>query len=214
MAGPSWTEVLCPVCERLFPATNSSLNNIARNGLKQKTCSKSCALKRMHRERPDLARAASEMGRLRKGVPSWNSGVPCRPETKEKLSESGKRRKAVFLEIRRGNGTGMTEAEALLRTVLPNEFIWSYPIALGRRQEGYPTNYKLDFANPTTRVGIEVDGVSHMNSIGRSRDQKKEEKLAELGWSVLRISNRQIFQMFGILKSKDVLTSTRGSQSV
>ena len=204
-------QVLCPVCGVEFPAANNILRHIARHGLKPKCCSRSCARKRMHQENPGLAVMMSALGKENAGRPSWNKGVECRPETKEKLSEIGLARKDDFLKIRRGNGTGMTPAEKLVSEVLPTAFIWNYPVPLGRRQEGYPTNYKLDFADPARRLGLEIDGVSHRAPTRQTLDRKKEDKLQELGWCVLRMSNETVFQMSSTSKLRDALTSLLGS---
>ena len=51
------------------------------------------------------------------------------------------------------------------------------------------------FANVQMKVGLEVDGVSHAMRSRKLQDKKKEAKLAELGWSVLRISNAQVASM-------------------
>lgn len=66
-------------------------------------------------------------------------------------------------------------------------------IALGsgwRAEPGYPTHYKLDLALPGAMLGVECDGYSHGSR--RDLDHKKDAKLAALGWTVLRFSNREI----------------------
>jgi len=94
--------------------------------------------------------------------------------------------------VRGGNGKGMTNAEAALVSLLPPNWIWNFPIALGSRQRGYPTNYKVDFAWPAKKIALEVDGNSHKTHIGKARDTKKTTKLSELGWIVLRIQNQEV----------------------
>lgn len=108
---------------------------------------------------------------------------------------------------RGGNGTGMTAAEKIVSACLPQEWVWNYPVALGRRQPGYPTNYKLDFANPIRKVGLEVDGNSHSMQARKEQDRKKEAKLMELGWSVLRITNKQVLSLSTTLQLKEHLTT-------
>ena len=63
-------------------------------------------------------------------------------------------------------------------------------ISLGRKQQGYPTCYKVDCGNRRLRIAIEADGLSH--NYRRELDAKKDAKLASLGWTVLRFSNQQI----------------------
>jgi len=65
------------------------------------------------------------------------------------------------------------------------------PLGMGRGN-GYPTHYKIDIAEPETMIAIEVDGHSHHNKIARERDARKEAKLREMGWQVLRFTNRQV----------------------
>lgn len=60
------------------------------------------------------------------------------------------------------------------------------------RGSGYPSNYKLDIANPQVMLGIEVDGSSHTTVERQAQDAKKEEFLSGLGWTVLRFSNREV----------------------
>jgi len=185
-----WIEIPCSVCGEKFWIRKRVMEVRKLAGEREKVCSKSCVTKRMHEENPHVAQGMSLIGKGHAGNPSWNKGVPTRPETKALLSEQGKLRKAEFLAIRGGNGMGPTACELTLRPLLPESFQWNYPVPLGRRQEGYPTNYKLDYADPNLKIGIEVDGASHKSRA--SLDKKKEDKLKELGWSVLRISNSTI----------------------
>jgi len=67
-----------------------------------------------------------------------------------------------------------------------------YAISLGPRTEGYPTCYKVDIGNPTLMLAIEVDGNSHQMVSRHEEDQRREAKLADLGWQVLRFSNQTI----------------------
>ena len=58
----------------------------------------------------------------------------------------------------------------------------------------YPTCYKLDLADTSTKTGIEVDGPSHDNPTARARDAKKTAFLNGLGWKVFRVSNREVLE--------------------
>jgi very-short-patch-repair endonuclease len=93
----------------------------------------------------------------------------------------------------------MTPAEELLARVISNEFQHNYVIPTHqKRGSGYPTHYKADFANPTKMIVVEVDGNSHNSLIRQAQDKKKEAFLKGLGWTVLRVSNKTVFAMFGI----------------
>jgi hypothetical protein len=110
-------------------------------------------------------------------------------------------------KVRGGNGTGMTPMERLISEVLPAGWVWNYPVALGKRQQGYPTSYKLDFALPHLKLGLEVDGGSHTALARQQQDRKKEVKLAQLGWKVFRISNAQTEKLYSTSKLKEHLTT-------
>src|SRR5215471_10430412 len=99
-------------------------------------------------------------------------------------------------KFRGGNGTPMPPSQSLLQTVLNRDWIPEYAISLGRWQPGYPKCYKVDFGNPTTRIAIEIDGNYHNRPDQQHKDMKKDKKLRELGWSVLRLSNTTVLKMF------------------
>ena len=168
------------------------------------TCSKSCARKRWHAENPNKSVFCKLLPEQR--------GRPSGPKTAEhraKLSAVAKAR-GHKPPVRGGNGSGVTKAECLISEVLPAGWVWNYPVALGRRQQGFPTNYKLDFAWPHLKVGLEVDGGSHTAAARQAQDRKKEAKLATLGWSVFRISNAQTVKLSTTLKLKEHLTTLLG----
>jgi very-short-patch-repair endonuclease len=57
---------------------------------------------------------------------------------------------------------------------------------------GFPPCYKVDIGEPTLKIAIEVDGMSHNSLERRKQDRKKEAFLRGLGWTVLRFSNREV----------------------
>src|SRR5579859_913385 len=72
---------------------------------------------------------------------------------------------------------------------------WSTEVAIATKMpknSGYPSCYKIDIAEPTLKIGIEVDGASHGLILRKKQDRKKERLLGGLGWIVLRFSNRQV----------------------
>jgi len=52
--------------------------------------------------------------------------------------------------------------------------------------------YIVDFAAPAYRLIVELDGSQHGEERGLLRDKARDEKLAQLGWTVLRIWNSTI----------------------
>ncbi|MDD3581794.1 MAG: endonuclease domain-containing protein [Desulfobacca sp.] len=63
-------------------------------------------------------------------------------------------------------------------------------------------NFIVDFYCPAARLVIEVDGGQHYAVPGRAEDQKRDDHLADLGLTVIRFSDREIFQnMEGVLEN-------------
>jgi very-short-patch-repair endonuclease len=57
---------------------------------------------------------------------------------------------------------------------------------------GKPHCYKIDVANRTLKIAIEVDGGSHGTLERKAQDARKEEFLVGCGWVVLRFSNKAV----------------------
>jgi hypothetical protein len=92
--------------------------------------------------------------------------------------------------VRGGNGKGMTKPQSLLLAALSSGWVPEFSLSLGKKTPGFPTCYKMDLANPAMKIAIEVDGASHRSR--KDQDQKKDAKLASLGWTVLRLWNKDI----------------------
>jgi len=174
-------------------------------------CSRSCAQKDLWATRPDIREGASaRMRKMSAGKEPWNKGKAWSAEVKEKLRASWTgdgSRKENFKKIRGGNGS-VSATEALVRKILTRRFLWNFAIATGSpRGEGYPTCYKLDFADPEKKLVVEVDGASHNSIERKDADAKKTAWLSERGWKVLRVSNAQVLSMCGISKLTELPTS-------
>jgi hypothetical protein len=85
---------------------------------------------------------------------------------------------------------GLTVPQKAMLDALGPSWEPELSLSLGRRTPGYPSHYKLDLGNAALRVGIEVDGNCHYSR--KSLDEKKDAKLASLGWTVLRFWNKDI----------------------
>lgn len=72
----------------------------------------------------------------------------------------------------------------LRETIVPAGFHMRRQVAIG--------DYIVDFACLAARLVIEVDGEQHGTDAGRSADGLRDERLAELGYRVLRFTNREI----------------------
>ena len=55
-----------------------------------------------------------------------------------------------------------------------------------------PACYKVDVADPTRKLAIEIDGATHETKKWKFLDKRKTEVLNALGWSVLRFSNQRV----------------------
>lgn len=201
--------MICPTCKAIFKTSTPQAKRLWTTRGVERSCSRSCGRALTYVNNPGLRQIVSQsMTETFTGKPSWNKGRSWPADFRQASSQRAKLRGAGWTSSQRGgNGRGPTPSEKLLGTVLPGEFIYNYAISLGRRQPGFPTNYKVDFGNPQTKIAIEVDGGSHYGR--RSQDAKKETKLAELGWLVLRISNATVSRMFGTWRSEKQRGSTR-----
>lgn len=97
----------------------------------------------------------------------------------------------VWKGERGGNGK-LTVPQIMLATILgwPTEVSIATGHAPG--EDGFPTNYKVDIGNVGLKIAVEVDGRGHSTDRMKTLDRKKEAKLAELGWTVLRFTNEDV----------------------
>lgn len=99
--------------------------------------------------------------------------------------------------IRGGNGTGPTPAEKALVAALGPPWQTGLPVPTKVKRApgcGYPTCYKLDVADESTKTCIEVDGPSHGTAARKAQDAKKTALLNGLGWTVYRVTNREVLE--------------------
>ena len=54
--------------------------------------------------------------------------------------------------------------------------------------------YIVDFYCPKAQLVIELDGGQHYEEAGRERDHIRDEDLKEIGLTVLRFSDREVFE--------------------
>lgn len=112
------------------------------------------------------------------------------PETREKMKTS--LRSMNWRPPKQGgNGREAPLPQRLIAHALgwPMEVVVKTEVPRGN---GYPTCYKLDVANETLKVGVEIDGGSHNADERKEQDAKKDEFLASKGWSVLRFTNEEV----------------------
>ena len=55
-------------------------------------------------------------------------------------------------------------------------------------------NYIVDFYCPRARLIVEIDGGQHYSDEGAEKDRNRDGYFTSLGFSVLRFSNREVFE--------------------
>lgn len=93
--------------------------------------------------------------------------------------------------VERGGNGQVTVPQQLLAAALgwPME----YAVTTGPgRAGGLPNSFKLDIAEPSLRIAIEVDGNSHKATPRKAEDARKTAFLESIGWTVLRFWNREV----------------------
>ena len=91
-------------------------------------------------------------------------------------------------------------AQSLRREMTPQErklwyqFLRNLSITVNRQK--VIGNYIVDFYCHAARIVIELDGSQHYETEGQKYDQKRDQYLQNLGLTVLRYSNRDMFQDF------------------
>jgi hypothetical protein len=150
--------------------------------------------------------AEAELARIRALNPAND------PEVRAKISRT-LRAMNHAPSVRGGNGQGLTVPQKLLLDLLGEPWQAELCVSLGQRQTGYPTHYKLDLGNSDLLVGIEVDGPSHHSR--RTLDGKKDEKLASLGWTVLRFWNQSILDWIDSgMRTESSISTTLASSGI
>jgi very-short-patch-repair endonuclease len=192
-----------------------------RNNDKRKFCSNPCAAtwRMAQPERKELAKeylprawAASQAATRGKPNPVASARMKANnpntnPMWKQKMSKlmSGR----TFL-ARGGNGTVTRQQRAVASALeLPME----YPIPTGpvkARFQSLPNCYKVDVADPSRMLAIEIDGSTHNTKKWKFLDRRKMAVLKALGWSVLRFSNQRVdSDLEGVLKEIKEFTALK-----
>jgi very-short-patch-repair endonuclease len=77
-----------------------------------------------------------------------------------------------------------------------NAYTATRPRALRGLVRQYPVGrYRLDFAIPLQKFGIELDGwATHASTIAIAADRLRQRNLEEMGWHVVRFGGREVHQ--------------------
>ncbi len=187
---------ICPTCKKKFKVTPKAT---------KKFCSKHCRYQNpINRKRASkwmikLNKLQKEevKERMRNNNPSKD------PKTVEKMMNTRRINGTLHVWAGKRGGNGQfTPEQILLATALgwpmevPVTLAPSYLKKGTKRKyttsKGYPTCYKIDIGNKKLKIGVEVDGALHKRKKNVLKDKKKEKALMDLGWKVLRFTNKEI----------------------
>lgn len=126
-------------------------------------------------------------------------------QTRQRLRE--KLREIKHRPIKRGgNGQLLPLPQLALLHALGEGWESELPVrTMTGSGSGYPSHYKIDIANITMMIGIELDGGSHCSLERREQDARKTELLSSLGWSIYRVSNQEALRLYSTFESVDTL---------
>lgn len=109
-----------------------------------------------------------------------------------------------------GNGQ-VTEPQRMLAEALG--WVVEFSIPTGHAPP-YPKAYKVDLAEPSLQIAIEVDGQSHRSAKVKATDARQDALLTGMGWTVLRFWNREVTEdlasVLGRVQAVVSSTSRRG----
>jgi len=107
-----------------------------------------------------------------------------------------------------GNGRGLTVPQEALLMWLGDGWVSEFTVPTLKPRNGtYPTAFKIDIANPSEMIAVEVDGASHSGK-RLEEDRRKDALLVELGWSVYRVKNASALKLSTISKSQGTLLTS------
>lgn len=114
------------------------------------------------------------------------------------IGNKTKKSKETFNAIKGGNGRGLTIPQEILfnrlsKDTWESEMVVTIPKDL-KLKYNTPNNYKVDIGSNLYKIAIEIDGESHNNTNSKIRDNKKNNVLDELGYKVIRFTNKEIIK--------------------
>lgn len=109
-----------------------------------------------------------------------------KPETRVKaqiaLREKG------YAMLNGGNGKPIPLPQKMLALRLG----WATEYVIATGQGWLPNHYKIDIAEPTLKIAVEIDGESHHAVRVRAADQRKDQWFKENGWKAIRFTNQEV----------------------
>lgn len=194
----------CEWCKKEFEVSDNS------HGRKRRFCNTSCSAKwrnatfgpniisdetkqknaeilRNRWKNPEFRKKKIEY--MKTDNPVYKEGVI--EKTKAKILANG----GYKNNFKYGNGK-MSEYEKKVEPFLSNlNFIYNYAIPTKVARDVFPEkhyaiNYKPDFVNLKKKICVEIDGPNHLHQ--KEIDQKKDDCLQFLGFTVLRFTHNEI----------------------
>jgi hypothetical protein len=173
----------CLQCGKEYVAEGRTALAKIRRG--RPTCSGSCAdLAKREIFSKTMAETNKKhaSARMKRKNPMHNDAI--RESVSQRLREIGHKPKVLG-----GCGRGLTEPQRLLSEAMG----WPTEVVVPTRlKPPFPRHYKIDVAEPSRMIAVEVDGPSHGSRKVQEADARKESFLAERGWRVFRFSNQEI----------------------
>lgn len=123
-------------------------------------------------------------GRMKVNNPMFN------PKSKEKMKTT-LRAIGHKPKIQGGNGKGPTIQQLSIASTLGWDMEVSVKTGM-KKGSGYPQCYKIDIANCVLKIGIEIDGRSHLSISRKKQDKKKDDFLKSIGWTIIRFTNKEV----------------------
>ena len=99
-------------------------------------------------------------------------------------------RERGFLNLNGGNG----RVASLPQRLLAARLAWPMEHVVTTGEGWRPHHYKIDIAEPTLLVAVEVDGESHRASRIQAADRRKDLWLKDHGWTVHRVTNKEVLK--------------------
>lgn len=188
----------CPVCGEGFRSKTKTCSTVCGNRL---------AGQMRSGPRPEYWREAVRQGQARSreqkpqmwervrnqhSIRMQNNNPSRRPDFAEKMKSTKLERGVLNIwPARRGGNGQLTRPQKKLACALAAEM--EYPVrTVDGPVNGFPHAYKVDIALPWLMLAIEIDGKGHRHPDQVVKDNKKDKKLTELGWTVLRFTNEDV----------------------
>ena len=163
--------------------------NYGPNLISEETKRKNAERLRAKWNEPEFRHAQIE--RMYNDNPVHKEGVAQR--IREKRLQNG----TYSNNFRYGNGKISYHEQLVYDLLINNDYYYNYAINTKLARDAFPDkhyskNYKPDFVNIQKKICIEIDGNSHTKKAQKELDEKKEECLRFLGFTVIRFTHEQV----------------------